>query len=148
MLVWSFIFQCCNNMLHMVFFLSLLPCWSTGCELLHCVCFVSTDINECLDSPCAGGRCVNLAGSFRCDCPPGTIKDPSGRICIGQLSTVQGCTSNSASVNLVFTLHCIFFMAEVYTLCNYGQPWRLVSDHHNVSHSWWIQSKCILVLAA
>ena len=33
---------------------------------------VSTDIDECKNSPCKnGGSCVNLNGSYRCDCTNG-----------------------------------------------------------------------------
>ena len=35
--------------------------------LLH-----STDINECANNPCKNGAtCVNLKGSYRCDCKTG-----------------------------------------------------------------------------
>lgn len=33
---------------------------------------ICADINECLDKPCKnGGKCVNLPGSYRCNCKVG-----------------------------------------------------------------------------
>lgn len=43
-----------------------------------CVCPEGTwgelcdqDVDECLSAPCHSGRCVNTAGGYRCECPPG-----------------------------------------------------------------------------
>ena len=36
------------------------------------ILMVSVDINECLDKPCKNsGKCVNLPGSYRCNCKAG-----------------------------------------------------------------------------
>ncbi|ESO94529.1 hypothetical protein LOTGIDRAFT_232356 [Lottia gigantea] len=41
------------------------------------------DVNECRENPCIKGQCINVAGSFKCKClTPGTILDPTGRICL------------------------------------------------------------------
>ncbi|XP_062816685.1 fibrillin-2 isoform X2 [Anolis carolinensis] len=42
------------------------------------------DVNECEVFPgvCTNGLCVNSAGSFRCECPPGLSLDASGRTCL------------------------------------------------------------------
>ena len=43
------------------------------------------DLDECVSSPCVGGQCVNVVGSFRCECPrPGFELDTTGRICLGK----------------------------------------------------------------
>lgn len=47
-------------------------CQCRGYTGLHC----TVDINECLrQNPCHnGGTCINTFGSFRCECPPDTMK--------------------------------------------------------------------------
>ncbi|PIO37544.1 hypothetical protein AB205_0029490 [Aquarana catesbeiana] len=42
------------------------------------------DVNECEVFPgvCPNGRCVNTAGSFKCECPEGLTLDSSGRTCV------------------------------------------------------------------
>uniref|UniRef100_A0A452S9M8 Fibrillin 3 n=1 Tax=Ursus americanus TaxID=9643 RepID=A0A452S9M8_URSAM len=43
---------------------------------------VLADINECLSNPCVNGACRNLAGSYACDCDPGSRLGPSGTVCL------------------------------------------------------------------
>lgn len=45
---------------------------------------VLADINECLSNPCVNGACRNLAGSYACDCDPGSRLGPSGTVCLGE----------------------------------------------------------------
>ncbi|XP_074783839.1 fibrillin-2-like [Athene noctua] len=42
------------------------------------------DVNECEVFPgvCPNGRCVNTAGSFRCECPEGLTLDGTARTCV------------------------------------------------------------------
>ena len=40
------------------------------------------DINECADSPCNRGTCINKPGFFYCECPEGMVLDESERNCI------------------------------------------------------------------
>uniref|UniRef100_A0A674K3X4 Fibrillin 3 n=1 Tax=Terrapene triunguis TaxID=2587831 RepID=A0A674K3X4_9SAUR len=42
------------------------------------------DVNECDVFPgvCPNGRCMNTAGSFRCECPEGLTLDGTGRMCV------------------------------------------------------------------
>uniref|UniRef100_A0A5F8H1B1 Fibrillin 3 n=1 Tax=Monodelphis domestica TaxID=13616 RepID=A0A5F8H1B1_MONDO len=42
------------------------------------------DVNECevFPSVCPNGRCLNTAGSFRCECPEGLTLDSTGRVCV------------------------------------------------------------------
>lgn len=44
------------------------------------------DVNECEVFPgvCPNGRCVNSAGSFRCECPEGLTLDGTARTCVGK----------------------------------------------------------------
>lgn len=40
------------------------------------------DVDECQDTAtCRPGRCVNLPGSYRCECRPPWVPGPSGRDC-------------------------------------------------------------------
>lgn len=45
---------------------------------------VFVDIDECLSSPCVNGVCRNLAGSYSCECAPGSRLGPSGTMCLGE----------------------------------------------------------------
>lgn len=63
--------------------------------LSRAVCGASlADENECRTKPgiCPNGRCVNTAGSYRCDCNEGFEVSPSGTECIGNApaSAAQG----------------------------------------------------------
>lgn len=55
---------------------------------LSCLPFalLPTDVNECDVFPgvCPNGRCVNTAGSFRCECPEGLTLDGTARTCVGK----------------------------------------------------------------
>lgn len=43
-----------------------------------------SDIDECANNVCQNGRCVNLIGSFRCECPQGFYLGSDGRSCLGE----------------------------------------------------------------
>ena len=47
---------------------------------------VFEDINECKQFPdiCENGYCINMDGSFRCDCDQGFVLDSTGHTCIGE----------------------------------------------------------------
>lgn len=47
------------------------------------------DIDECIQNPCKNGLCVNSAGSFKCECPPGLILGPDGRSCLGATTLID-----------------------------------------------------------
>lgn len=46
-----------------------------------------TDIDECREIPgvCENGVCINMIGSFRCECPVGFIYNDKLLICEGNL---------------------------------------------------------------
>lgn len=44
-----------------------------------------TDHDECQENGmCANGVCVNMHGSFKCQCHSGYILSPTGHSCIGE----------------------------------------------------------------
>jgi len=50
---------------------------------------VCEDIDECKElgeDACVGGECVNVAGSFHCECADGAVLDNTGRVCIGEFT--------------------------------------------------------------
>lgn len=72
-----------------MFFASHLPrslAQKAGSPGAHCSDspFLPADINECTSNPCVNGVCRNNAGSFACECSPGSKLDPSGTICVGK----------------------------------------------------------------
>lgn len=46
------------------------------------------DVDECQANPCVNGTCVNLLGSYQCNCPAGYILVDS-RICLGDYRSFQ-----------------------------------------------------------
>lgn len=53
---------------------------------LNVFCCVCVDVNECEVFPgvCHDGYCVNIRGSFRCQCAEGLVLDVTGRLCVGE----------------------------------------------------------------
>lgn len=55
---------------------------------------VFLDINECLDpTTCINGICVNIPGTYLCNCPPDFELNPTGVGCVGETqlsSNAQG----------------------------------------------------------
>ena len=48
------------------------------------------DIDECKElgiDACANGHCVNIVGSYKCECADGAVLDNTGRVCIGMAKT-------------------------------------------------------------
>lgn len=54
--------------------------------LLLCLSF--SDINECADPTiCINGMCVNIPGSYHCNCPPDFELNPTRVGCVGETAT-------------------------------------------------------------
>ncbi|XP_022906889.2 fibrillin-2-like [Onthophagus taurus] len=67
------------------------------------------DIDECALMPnlCSNGVCVNVAGSFRCDCYRGYVEDTSSHHCVDINECALGiCASNAQCVNVPGSFEC------------------------------------------
>lgn len=49
------------------------------------------DVDQCVLAPCSVGQCLNTAGGFRCDCPPGLRGEED-------LLRFQGCSTHSITL--------------------------------------------------
>lgn len=48
--------------------------------------FLYLDYDECQQNGmCANGQCINMAGSFKCQCKPGFVLSSTGHACIGKI---------------------------------------------------------------
>lgn len=62
--------------------------------------FSFSDINECADPTiCINGVCVNIPGSYHCNCPPDFELNP----------TRVGCVGETATLNIFKTVLSLFF---------------------------------------
>lgn len=58
------------------------------CMIIMCC----QDYNECQTSGmCTHGRCINLAGSFKCICDPGFTESQTGEVCVGKFYAILLC---------------------------------------------------------
>lgn len=59
---------------------------------------ISSDVDECKGSrpACEGHGCLNLLGTFRCECQPGFIFNSISKVCEGGLVLVM-CKRNEMS---------------------------------------------------
>lgn len=57
----------------------------------------AVDIDECLDPDTCSQLCVNLEGSYKCECDEGYQMDPSTKTCkaVGKLETPRACGHSS-----------------------------------------------------
>ncbi|RXN13923.1 fibrillin-1 [Labeo rohita] len=68
------------------------------------------DLNECLENQeiCVNGRCINMDGSFRCECPMGYMLDYTGTRCddIDECSVENPCGNGTCS-NVIGGFECL-----------------------------------------
>ncbi len=66
-------------------------------------------MDECIQNPCQNGICINSAGSFKCECPPGLILGPDGRSCLGKSFFIKKQTQKKMKTHVYirFTERCL-----------------------------------------
>uniref|UniRef100_A0A671W6W6 Fibrillin-1 n=1 Tax=Sparus aurata TaxID=8175 RepID=A0A671W6W6_SPAAU len=92
------------------------PCEQCPVPILFCSHFVPLslphvlDIDECREIPgvCENGVCINMIGSFRCECPIGFIYNDKLLICedIDECQNGPVCQQNAACLNLPGSYRC------------------------------------------
>uniref|UniRef100_A0A8C9L8A4 Fibrillin 2 n=1 Tax=Pavo cristatus TaxID=9049 RepID=A0A8C9L8A4_PAVCR len=115
----------CEGNLKMFSFIYFGPILYLVCFLVIVTCFWYSckDENECRTKPgiCENGRCMNVIGSYRCECNEGFLSSPSGIECLDNrqgfcfaevLQTM--CQMASSSRNLVTKSECC---------CDGGRGW-------------------------
>lgn len=100
------------------------------CIATKCRCssgFIATpqgchDINECEDQPChPSAQCINIPGSYRCQCPEGTVGDPfiePGCLLPNQCSNDAKCADNLVCRNGKCTDPCPEVTCGPTAICN------------------------------
>jgi hypothetical protein len=86
-----------------------------------CFSFCSVDINECEDenSGCdTEADCINIEGSFRCQCKPGFIGD--GEVCKGKINNIK-LKNQNLTIQFVTALSCINFKQEMFVEYKYNK---------------------------
>lgn len=68
--------------------------------LSPCLFLMCLDIDECREIPgvCENGVCINMIGSFRCECPIGFIYNDKLLICEGEACTLPRFLNEVSSI--------------------------------------------------
>lgn len=78
----------CRGFCATISFCSAVYCIIPQYTLTH-VWFVLADVDECLDPiNCVNGLCVNVPGSYECNCPTDFELNPTGVGCVGKWSSL------------------------------------------------------------
>ena len=74
------------------------------------VVFFLKDVNECATNRmCPNGRCVNMAGSYKCECNPGFRPSSNLQVCYGKvLAFVSAQVLKSVNVSITLQVHVLY----------------------------------------
>jgi len=70
-------------------------------------------MDECIQNPCQNGICINSAGSFKCECPPGLILGPDGRSCLGKSFFIKKQTQKRNENPCLYQIHGEMFVTLI-----------------------------------
>lgn len=102
----------------------------------------SPDNNECTRSPCAHGECVNMPGSYICQCPAGFQSTSTKTECRGYTSTlIQPTNLHTHALRVCISLLCFFFLTDLDEcvangrICNNGRCVNTEGSFHCVCNA-------------
>ncbi|RXN16421.1 fibrillin-1 [Labeo rohita] len=104
--------------------------WNKPCEKCP---IPSTNIDECREIPgvCDNGVCINMIGSFRCECPMGFVYNDKMLICedIDECQNGPVCQQNAVCLNVPGSFRYRNECAENPNICSPGQCIDMVGSY-------------------
>ena len=107
-------------------------------------CFFTTDINECVVRPnaCLNGVCINVEGSYQCDCGPGYRYNTNTKICSGKYVKYGlkkwPLSQYFCTQPLVFTIQ-NWFVSQILNILQISKPITGMFVLIWIDFSWWFR---------